>query len=138
VYPCQIVVQNKKQPEKDVRITLYPSFGSGSLLMFGKTDASGCAVISTSLNKFVQPGVPKGEYTAVFEKMPELEESLSQEELEKMLPLQRMDYHDKQNQKRFALPKIIPDTLSMANTSPVKFEVNDETGVSISVDLADY
>jgi hypothetical protein len=138
VYPCQIVVHNKEQPEKDVRITLYPSFASGSLLMFGKTDTAGRAIISTSLNNFVRSGVPKGEYTVVLEKILELKESLSQEEIEKMLPIQRMEYRDKQNQKRFALPKIIPDILGTAETSPVKFEVKDETGVSINVNLADY
>jgi hypothetical protein len=139
VYPCQITVHNGDQPEQDIRIILYPSSPSGSLLIRGQTNTAGSAVITTSLNKFAKQGVPKGEYTAVFEKIPEFEFSLSKKEIEEMKPVQRKAYYKEQAQKRFELQKkALPDVLQKLETSPIKFDVNDETGVSIQVNLKDY
>jgi hypothetical protein len=139
VYPCQITVLNGEEPEKDVRIILYPSSPSGSLLIRGQTDTVGSAVISTTLHKFSKQGVPKGEYTAVFEKIPEFEFSLSKKEIDEMKRVQREAYYKEQAKKRFELQKkALPDVLQKLETSPIKFDVNDETGVSIQVNLKDY
>jgi hypothetical protein len=139
VYPCRITVQNDDQPEKDVRIILYPSFASGSLLIRGQTNTSGEAVISTSLHKFSKQGIPKGEYTAVFEKIPELEYSLSKKEIDEMKPVQRTAYYEEQDKKRLELQeKAIPAVLRVPKSSPIKFEVKDETGINVEVNLKDY
>jgi hypothetical protein len=139
VYPCHITVHNGDQPEKDVHIILYPSFASGSLLIRGQTDTAGAAVISTSLHKFSKQGIPKGEYTAVFEKIPELEYSLSKREIEVMTPIKRETYYLEEAQKRFELQKkAIPAVLRVPKSSPIKFEVKDKTGITIKVNLKDY
>jgi hypothetical protein len=139
IYPCQITVLNGEEPEKDVRIVLYPVSPSGSLLIRGQTNTIGEAVISTTLHKFSKQGVPKGEYTAVFEKIPEFEFSLSKKEIEEMKPFQRKNYYEEQAKKRFELQrKALPEVLQKPETSPLKFEVKDEIGVTINVNLKDY
>ncbi|MDR1270537.1 MAG: hypothetical protein LBK82_13530 [Planctomycetaceae bacterium] len=139
VYPCQIIVHNGEQPEKDVRIILYPSFASGSLLIQGQTDIAGSATISTSLNRFSRQGVPKGKYTAVFEKIPETESSLSKKEIETMKPVQREAYYKEQTKKRLELQKkALPVVLQKPAASPIKFEVKDEIGIVVNVNLKDY
>jgi hypothetical protein len=139
VYPCQITVLNGEEPEKDVRIILYPSSASGSLLIRGQTDTVGSAVITTSLHKFSKEGVPKGEYTAVFEKIPEFEFSLSKKEIDEMKRVQRDAYYKEQGKKRHELQeKALPALLQKRDSSPIKFEVKDETGVTLNINLKDY
>jgi hypothetical protein len=142
VYPCQITVLNGEQPEENVRVLLYPSLEFGSLLIRGQTNSAGCAVFSTSLNKFSKQGVPKGKYTAVFEKIVDVDRESSPVENKtenKGKKATQQEIFLEQIKKRFELQKkALPDVLRKPDTSPIKFEVNDETGVVIEVNLKDY
>jgi hypothetical protein len=142
VYPCQITVLNGEQPEENVRILLYSTSGSGSLLIRGQTNSAGYAVFSTSLNKFSKQGVPKGEYTAVFEKIVDMKSSPAAENKNNEKKIKHQGEAGEvigQALKRLELQKkALPAVLQKPATSPIKFEVKDETGVVINVNLKDY
>lgn len=141
LHPCRVEVLNDKKPEEHVNIFLFPVASSGassSPIISGKTDRHGIAVITTALHNYRQSGAPVGEYIVILEKLPELTDTVSKEERDRMLPLQQMAYNEEQIRRRSALPKIVPSKLTASHTSPLKIIVAEKTGVSLSVELADF
>ena len=141
LHPCRVEVLNNKKPEENVNIFLFPVASSGassSPTISGKTDRRGIAVVATALHNYRQSGAPVGEYIVVLVKLPELADTVSSKERDRMLPLQQMAYNEEQIRRRAALPKIVPSKLTASHTSPLKMTVAEKTGASLTVDLADF
>ena len=145
VAPCSVTVTNGSQPLADatVRMIYIPpadsQFKTVPWTVYGKTDESGKASMTTRLREFVSPGTPPGfQYKVTIEKVPVLPEGLSQEQLDKLDEAATNKYLDKREKQKAALPREVPETFAQPQTTPVTLEVAAESKNELTVDLAKY
>jgi len=132
VVPCDITVLDGTTPIADVEIVLQATAASEGLVFFGKTDGSGVCKVGTSFANHYKEGVPEGSYKIILTKEPFVEDTKTREEQNEMSRTDLDAYKAQMQAKRDALPKIIPDALTTANT-PLTIAVQGKTEMEIDV-----
>lgn len=136
VKPCTVTVTDGTSPLAEIHVQLISDTPLASTVVFGNTDATGLAVISTIFAGHNEIGAPEGTYTVVLSKDYPLVHTKSDVEIENMSYDEAMKYQKDMEAARDKLPKIIPASLSQ-RTSPLKLTV-DSTGGTLDVDITQH
>ena len=129
------VIETADEGLEGVEVNLVPSTVMKSVIISGKTDASGRYVPVTRFAGHVKAGSPAGVYSVVLIKEPKVE-GPSKEESAKMTYEQAQIAAEKLEAKRAAMPRIIPIVYTKAETSPLKLTVEGKKESTLSVDVA--
>ncbi|MCL2118426.1 MAG: hypothetical protein FWH27_08385 [Planctomycetaceae bacterium] len=137
VIPCKITVLDGTTPIADVEVSLYATSPASGMVFYGKTDASGLCKVGTSFANFFKEGVPEGSYKVVLVKEPFVEDTKTREEQNEM-PRPELDAYRKQMQdKRDALPKIIPVALTTNAKTTLTLNVSGKVA-ELTVNVAEH
>ena len=136
VYPCTITVNKEGKPLVDAAVTLLPETkGTGAWAIAGMTGADGVAAISTVQSTYTARGVPEGKYKVTVTKVVLPEGRLSDEEIKKMPPPERMKYAAAQKAKMDKMPPVVPPVLHDSEKTPLTIEITSAGGeLTIDVD----
>jgi hypothetical protein len=134
--PCSVTVLRDSQPVADVFITLTPIETGGMWTVTGKTDANGVAVLRTFQGTYVVQGAPEKTFKVTLEKQPVVEGEKSPKEIQELGMIGSQEYYKEIEQKRAALPKIIPEILNQNSRTPILFDLTKEH--TLQIELSDY
>ncbi|MDR1268456.1 MAG: hypothetical protein LBK82_02920 [Planctomycetaceae bacterium] len=134
--PCSVTVLRDSKPVADVFVTLTPIETGGMWTVSGKTDVNGVAVLRTFQGTYVVQGAPERTFKVTLEKQSVVEGEKSPKEIEKLGMTGIQKYHEDIEQKRAALPKIIPEILNQNSHTPLLFDLTKEQ--TFQVELNDY
>lgn len=137
VYPCQIKVTNGGSPLSDIAVNLFPDKPLSNIIVEGKTDANGVAIIRTKHGDYSKAGAPSGDYVIRFVEsidtgMPQLTS-----EQEYAMTQQQRDARNKEMEDKKNAMRTISKQLESPATSPVKLSVSSAEA-SLEVDVAKY
>jgi hypothetical protein len=133
---CSVTVLRDSKPVADVFVTLTPAESGGMWTVSGKTDTNGVAVLRTFQGTYVVQGAPERMFKVTLEKQPVVEGEKSPKEIEKLGMTGIQKYHEEIEQKRAALPKIIPEILNQNSRTPILFDLSKEQ--TLRIELNDY
>ena len=137
VIPCTVTVLDGTTPITGVEVSLYSSTPTNGMIFYGKTDTSGVCKVGTAFASFYKEGVPEGNYKVVLVKEPFVEDTKTPEE-QSVMSRQEADAYQKQMQdKRDALPRIIPVPLTTNAKTTLSLDVSGK-GTKLSVNLAEH
>lgn len=131
---CSISITKNGQPLPNVCVLLKRTAGQGSWGTSGTTNSSGTAVISTSLGKYIERGVPDGEYTVTLDEIIQPPSGKTKEEIGKLSEEELYKYIAEEAKMIDAL-RIIPKKFSDSNQSPLKISVKADEENKITVRL---
>ena len=134
-YPCTVTVTKDGQPIVGAQVALFGPERSANVVIGGTTDERGMAKIFTAIGNYQEAGAPSGEYHVMIKKDVILEETLSDEELNKLSPDGKKKHAAELAEKRKSARETPEKTASPK--SPVVLTVEKEP-VTITVDLAEY
>ncbi|MDR0336551.1 MAG: hypothetical protein LBI18_05615 [Planctomycetaceae bacterium] len=134
--PCSVTVLRESQPVADVDITLTPVESGGMWTVTGKTAANGVAVLRTFQGTYMVQGAPEQTFKVTLDKRPVVEGEKSPKEIQKLGMVGIQQYHDEIEQKRAALPKIIPEILNQNSRTPILADFAKDR--AITIELNDY
>lgn len=133
-YPTTVTVTNSGTPVEGVKVSLFPDVALPTVTIYGTTDASGKAEISSLCASKVFSGAPQGTYKVTLSKTPEVDipeeyqlgiGNLPQDEVNRRLQLQKEFLDDY---------RIIPAEYETTESTPLTLTV-EKKGV-LAVDIA--
>ena len=137
VIPCKITVLDGTAPIADVEVSLYATTPASGMVFYGKTDASGFCNVGTTFANYYKKGVPEGEYQVVLVKEPHVEDTKTREELGEMSRSELDAYRKQMQDKRDALPKIIPEALTTSAKTPLTLNASGKA-TELTVNVAEH
>lgn len=133
---CSVTVLRDSQPVADVFVTLTPIESGGMWTVSGKTNTNGVAVLRTFQGTYVVQGAPEKTFKVTLEKQPIVEGEKSPKEIQELGMVGIQKYHEEIEQKRAALPKIIPEILNQNSRTPILFDLAKD--YTLQIELNDY
>ncbi|MCL2622361.1 MAG: hypothetical protein FWD31_01740 [Planctomycetaceae bacterium] len=137
VVSCQVAVVDGTTPIADVEVSLYPSAPTSGMVFFGKTDALGVCKVGTSFANYYKEGVPEGNYKVVLVKEPRVEDTKTREEQNAMSRPELDAYRKQMQDKRDALPRIIPVSLTTSANTTLTLDVSGKD-TQLDVNVAEH
>ncbi|MDR1958252.1 MAG: hypothetical protein LBQ54_04290 [Planctomycetaceae bacterium] len=138
VVPLTVWVTDGEKPLNEVFVVLemVPSVDGVSIAV--QTDATGKAVMQTSIGNFSKAGVPIGKAVMTLIKVPAAEDWKTPEEQSKMTMEESMAYSNEKAARSAKLPLIIPKELTNAKTSPLTKEISAGQPFEWKIDIAEF
>lgn len=137
VFSCKVVVNNGGSPIEGASVILQPTQKMNSIIVSGKTDATGTAEIRTLLGEFSKTGAPAGDFTVKISKTDKVDiPELSSDEYYNLSPQERAAM-EKSNAEKIKAAKVVPDRLSKSD-SPIKVTVDSSNQATVTVDVSEY
>jgi hypothetical protein len=133
--PCHITVLKNGVPQEGIDVALHAHGGNGTLSIMGLTNAQGIAKIHTHSVNYKESGAPVGNYKVTIDKPVQLPPDGVDD-----LKLSGQELNDYLTKREAELEKIrvIPQWLTVSATTPLKINVETETGGELTVDLKDF
>jgi hypothetical protein len=138
--PVTITVVKDGQPIEGVEVSLYPRQPLGIWGCGGRTNSSGIAVMTTTLQTHYAPGARAGMYAVVLNKQMELPAELVPSALEKEKALPENELASLRAKRTEFLKKnrLIPAVFESAETTPIEIIVTEKTPATLTVDVAKH
>ncbi len=121
-HPFKVKVVNGSEPIADVDVFFIAT--SGNVTINGKTDKSGVAEISSTLQNYTASGAPAGEYRITCTKDPKPEHWKTDEERGQMSMEESNAYHAEYEAKRAEMPREIPQIWQDFDKTPLSATVS--------------
>jgi len=137
VVPCTITILDGTTPIADVEVTLQAAAASNGAVFYGKTDDTGLCKVGTSFASHYKEGVPEGNYKVILVKEPLMEDTKTRDEQNAMSRSELDAYRKQMQDKRNALPKIIPVDLTSGTKTPLTLDVSGKT-TELTIDVSQH
>ncbi|MDR1958209.1 MAG: hypothetical protein LBQ54_04075 [Planctomycetaceae bacterium] len=138
VVPLTVWVTDGEKPLNEVFVVLEMVPPASGVSVAAKTDATGKAVMQTSIGNFSKAGVPIGKAVMTLLKTPVAEDWKTPEEQSKMPMEELMAYSNEKAARSAKLPLIVPKSLTNAKTSPLTKEISAGQPSEWKIDIAEF
>ncbi|MDR1958901.1 MAG: hypothetical protein LBQ54_07645 [Planctomycetaceae bacterium] len=138
VVPLTVWITDGEKPLDEVFVVLEMVPPASGVSVAAKTDATGKAVMQTSIGNFSKAGVPIGKAVMTLIKTPVAEDWKTPEEQSKMEMSEYMAYSNEKAARSAKLPPIIPKSLTHAKTSPLTKEISAGQPLEWKIDIAEF
>ncbi|MDR1269126.1 MAG: Ig-like domain-containing protein [Planctomycetaceae bacterium] len=136
--PVTITVTDGDQAIEGIAVSLSAETSGGAWASRGVTNEKGVAVIQTLRASYTGKGAPAGDYKVTLIKTANFPPELEPQETDQNLPPQAVVAKEKKRNDFLEKNRIIPKSLELSDTSPVKLTVTSQTGATLIIDLSQY